>query len=83
MVFVLVVLDLVLVVLVLMKLVLIVLVLVVSVLVVLVLADLQKAGSKGSAEPNFFQLFRQICLVFGQIMSFPCSNYKRHGIFFL
>ena len=25
----------------------------------------------------------QICLVFRQIMSFPCSNFKQHGIFFL
>ena len=27
-------------------------------------AGLQKAGSTGSAEPNFFEIFRQKCLVF-------------------
>ena len=27
-------------------------------------AELQKAGSMGSAEPNFFQILRQICPVF-------------------
>ena len=45
--------------------------------------DLQNADSTGSAEPNFFQLFRQICLVFRKIMSFPCSNYKQQGILFV
>ena len=29
-------------------------------------AEFQKAGSTGSAEPDFFQTFRQICPVFWQ-----------------
>ena len=29
-------------------------------------AELQKAGSMGSAEPDFFQILRQICPVFRQ-----------------
>ena len=30
-------------------------------------AELEKAGSTGSAEPNFFQILRQICPVFRHI----------------
>ena len=32
-------------------------------------AELEKAGSMGSAEPNFFQILRQICPVFRQIVT--------------
>ena len=31
------------------------------------LPELEKAGSKGSAKPNFFQILRQICPVYHQI----------------
>ena len=31
---------------------------------------MQKAGSMGSAEPDFFQILRQICSVFRQISKF-------------
>ena len=41
-------------------------------------ADLQKAGSTGSAEPNFFQILRQICLVFREFISSECTKYKYH-----
>ena len=40
------------------------------------LSELQKAGSKGSAEPNFFEIFRQICPVFRQIYILERANLK-------
>ena len=38
--------------------------------------ELQKVGSLGSAEPDFFQILRQICLVFRQIYILERANLK-------